>query len=76
MALQGLDQQQHHGDFLLEDDDHFCQVLVVHLPDAHLDLMLLVQLVAELLHLRDVWQSLQEGIQPPEAPSRLPHCCK
>ena len=73
MALQGFDQQLHHGDDLL-DDAQVCLVLVLNFPDAFLDLMLLVQVVAEHLHLKDVWQRLQEGIQPPEAPSRLSHC--
>ena len=75
MALQVFEQHEDQGDYHLEDDAHVCLVLVVYLPDAYLNLMLLIQVVAELLHLRDLWQSLYEGGQRPEAQSRPPHCC-
>ena len=46
MALQ-VSHQQDHGEYLLGEDDQVCLDLTVHHPDAHLDLMLFVQVAAD-----------------------------
>ena len=47
MAFQVFHQQEDQNDYLLQEDTEVCLVLLVHFPDAHLNLMLFVQVAAD-----------------------------